>query len=228
MERADLAQDLERRVAEVEASRARIVHAEAQARSGLERDLHDGVQQQLVAVLVRLTTLRTMLDRDSDAARVAEEAHAQARESLTELRALVQGLHPPSLTDHGLVSALRSRVAAMPFPVSLDIDEHAEGARFSADLEGAAYYAACEALTNAVKHSGATDVRVTLEALDHGGLRLVVSDDGCGFAGAERRSSVPSLRDRVEAAGGALEVRSGEGQGTRITATFVSPVTSDA
>jgi signal transduction histidine kinase len=235
---AELAGRLERQVVELTASRRRIVRAELGVRERLERDLHDGVQQQVVAVIAHLGALRVLLAGEPRAAAVAGTALDQARAALADLRHVVAGVQPPVLQDQGLVAAVRSRAALLPVPVRVDSDDGA--VRWPADVEGAAYYVVSEALTNVVKHAraGLAEVRVGQE-----GAELVVSvrDDGIGLPPAAAGSGLAGLRDRVEALGGRLDLGSaaagtaaagtaaaGTGAGTVVTARLpLGPVPGD-
>lgn len=215
---ARLSADLAHRVDELVASRARLVRAEEGVRRRLERDLHDGVQQQLVALLAHLEVLRSLLDGGTREGQVTVLAHAQARGCLAELRDLVRGIHPALLADRGLAAAVQARADLLPLSVTVDVDPRIDTARFAPEVEGAAYYVVCEALTNVVKHSAAAHARVLLAPADDGGLRVAVSDEGRGFTGTGAGTGLPGLRDRVEALGGRLDVVSAEGVGTTVVA----------
>jgi signal transduction histidine kinase len=187
--------------------------AEAERRR-IERDLHDGVQQDLVALMAKVEVARR---RGSDPA-VAEtlvEAQQLTRRAVQELRQLVQGIHPPVLTDEGLPSAVRSRAGALPFPVRVEVGPGATGRRFDPDSEAAAYFLVCEALTNVAKHAGATSAMVCIDADDHR-LCVDVRDDGCGFTGPSTPRGLRGLQDRLEALGGRLDFGSLEGGGAYV------------
>ena len=216
-----LSRALADRVADLEASRRRLVTAEEEARRRLERDLHDGVQQQLVALLVRLELLRALVPADSRAAEVTATAHALARGSLGDLRELVRGIQPPLLTDHGLVAALQARAAQLPVPVTVDADPRIDGTRLPAEVESAAYFVALEALTNVLKHAGGTSARVVVTP-GADGLVVAVNDDGQGFDTLADGTGLAGMRDRVEALGGSLSVTSSLGVGTTVTAYLPS------
>jgi signal transduction histidine kinase len=213
---SELAGRLEQQVVELTASRRRIVRAELAVRKRLERDLHDGVQQQVVAVIAHLGALRVLVDDQPRTAGVAGTALDQARAALTELRHVVDGVQPPVLLDQGLVAAVESRAALLPVPVRVDRD--AGVVRWPPDLESAAYYVVSEALTNVVKHAqaGSAEVSVGQEA---GDLVVRIRDDGVGLPAGARGSGLAGLRDRVEAFGGRLDLYSaGAGTGTTVTA----------
>ncbi|NJC71150.1 GAF domain-containing sensor histidine kinase [Planosporangium thailandense] len=217
---ADLASALARRVDELAASRERLVRAEDRARRQLERDLHDGIQQQLVVLLARLELLRSTLDAETTEGQIAAQSHAQAQRSLADLRNLVRGIHPPLLSDRGLVAAIEAQADQLPIPVSVDVDPRLTDARFPPAVETAAYYVVCEATTNVIKHSGAGRARVVVRPLAADGLQVAVTDDGSGFAVTATGSGLAGLRDRVEAIGGRLEISSTVGVGTTVVARF--------
>lgn len=225
---AGLATDLSRRVDELTASRARLVRAEDDVRRRIERDLHDGVQQQIVGLLGQLGMMRSLLDPGTPAAVLAARTHEQAQRSLDDLRSLVRGIHPALLTDRGLVAAVEAQVDLLPLPVTIDIDPRLEGARFPAGVETAAYYVICEATTNVVKHTPGARTRIVLTPWSHGGLQVAVADDGAGFTQPLGGSGLPGLHDRVEAVGGHLEVTSTPGVGTTVVARFPAEVGAHA
>jgi PAS domain S-box-containing protein len=206
--------DRKRQEEEVRASRARIVQAADDARRKLERDLHDGAQQRLVALSLSLRLAESKLSSaDPDAATVilagAREELAQA---LEELRDLARGIHPAILTDRGLVAAVTALAVRMPLPVTLDLVEDP----LPPSVEAALYYVVAESLTNIVKYARATSVRVRLELDREGVAAIEVSDDGVGGADPARGSGLRGLADRVEALDGRLVVDSPAGEGTRV------------
>jgi signal transduction histidine kinase len=213
---------LERSRAELAASRARIVTAADQARSRIERDLHDGVQQRLVSLLLAQRTALAMAspERTELQARLAEMGEG-LEGALKELQEIARGIHPAILTDGGLTPALKTlaRRSAVPVQLAARIDS-----RLPESVEVAAYYVVSEALTNAAKHARASVVRVTAEVLD-GILELSVCDDGVGGADPARGSGLVGLTDRVDALGGVIEVTSRAGQGTTLRVTLpTSPI----
>lgn len=218
LQSADLAAQLAVRVDEVTASRRRLVRAEEEVRRQLERDLHDGVQQQIVALLARLEMLRSLLDPASTAGEIAAAAHRQASTSLAEFRELVRGIHPPLLSDRGLVAAVESRGNLLPIPVAMDVDPRLDDRLLAPEVEGAAYYVISEALTNVIRHSGADRVRIVIATDEENGLLVAVSDEGRGFEANGTGSGLRGLRDRVEALDGKLEVESTLGVGSTISA----------
>lgn len=213
-----LARQLAAQVEALRSSRRRLVHAEQSVRRQVERDLHDGVQQQLVALLARLGALELLVEPGSAAADVTTLARAQAEASLAELRELIRGIHPPVLADRGLVAAVRARADLLP--LSVTVTARRPERRYSAELESAAYYVVSEALTNVLKHSGAGHAEVEVDE-EPGRLVITVTDDGCGLGGAPAGGTgLAGLRDRVEALGGAVAVGSGPGRGTAVRATL--------
>jgi signal transduction histidine kinase len=203
---------------ELAKSRARIVVAQDEERRRIERDIHDGVQQQVVALIAKLRLARNRLGRGESADRVLAEVQSDAGELLVDLRELAHGIHPPVLTDGGLVAAVESRAARLPMTVLVRADDALRGSRFDPDVEAAAYFVVCEALTNVVKHAAAHEAAVELAAVD-GHLSLVVRDDGAGTAVVNGRGhGLTNLRDRVEALGGRLVIDSRAGAGTSVSA----------
>jgi signal transduction histidine kinase len=199
--------------AELMASRARIVATADQTRRRIERDLHDGAQQRLVSLALRLRTAAAAIPPELD--EVHQELAgigAELDEVLGELRELSRGIHPSILTEGGLGPALRTLARRSSVPVQLQVE--LEG-RLPELVEVTAYYVAAEALTNVAKHAGASTVEVHLDAKS-GLLRLGVRDDGVGGADPARGSGLVGLKDRVEATGGTLRVQSHPGEGTSL------------
>ena len=211
IEMARLRVEVRLQLAEVEASRARIVEAGYEERRRLERDLHDGAQQRLVSLGVQVRRLQLSLPRDARILSPAlDQIVAEIGAAISDLRQIAAGVRPARL-DEGLAAALRDLARTSPVPV----DVEATGERAPASVEAAAYFVACEALTNAVKHGSPS--RITVRALeDNGTLRVTVADDGVGGAIVRRGSGLAGLRDRVAAHGGTLEVVSPRGSGTRV------------
>ena len=205
---------------ELRASRQRIVAAQDAERRRIERDLHDGAQQHLVALSINLRLLQELVEADTRAAReLVSEVQGQATEALTTLRDLARGIYPPALADRGIVAALEGHAAKSQQPVSLDVDAEATRARYAPEVEAAVYFCVLEALQNCAKHAPGAAARVSLSS-DAEWLRFAVADDGPGFARAavDRGSGLQGMVDRVAAVGGTLEVRSATGQGTTIAA----------
>ena len=200
---------------ELAASRARLVAAADEARRRIERDLHDGAQQRLVAAALELTVLDKRLERDPEGARsVLARAREQLDCGLGELRDLARGIHPTVLTDRGLEPALAALVQRAPMPVDL---RAAVPGRLDTAIEAAAYFLVSEALTNVAKYARANTVSVDV-ACSGGTLVVTVADDGVGGADPRQGSGLRGLVDRVDAVGGRLEVSSAPGQGTRLCA----------
>jgi signal transduction histidine kinase len=192
------------------------VAAEAVALRRLERDIHDGPQQQLVRLNMDLARAQRQLERDPDAARTAlGEAAGLARETLEDLRALSRGIAPPVLADRGLAAALAAIAARSAVPVDLDVDLPAE--RLAPVTENTAYFVVSEALANVAKHSDATACRVEVRCTGDR-LRVVVEDDGNGGAVLAPGHGLSGLTDRLLAVDGALTVDSPRGGPTRLTA----------
>jgi len=201
---------------ELRASRTRIVAAEDEARRKLERNLHDGAQQRLVALSVALRLAQGKLPDDPESTgAILGEASEELAHALEELRELARGIHPAVLTDRGLSAALQSLAERAPIPVELTTLER----RLPEPIEAAAYYVVSEAITNVVKHACATSVDVRLAAPD-GHLVIEVADDGVGGADPGGGSGLRGLADRVAVLDGRLDVQSPPGGGTRVVAEF--------
>jgi signal transduction histidine kinase len=213
LENARLQAELRARLAELQASRARLVEATESERRRIERDLHDGTQQRLVSIAMSLGLAESKLAVDRPAVEpVLREAREALALALDELRELTQGIRPAILVERGLAAALDdlSRRAGLPVKLSVDV-----GGRLPEQVESAAYFVASEALTNAAKHSHASEVR--LAAYEHEAiLVLEVTDDGIGGAVPAGGSGLRGLADRVEALGGRLTVSSPPGRGTTL------------
>ena len=194
---------LEARVDELERSRAAVVEAAEAERRRIERDLHDGAQQRLVALAMNLGRAKARYADDPDAARVMiDEAHADAKQALAKLRDLARGLHPAVLEDRGLDAALSGLAARSPVPVTVEVDV---GARPDKTIEAIAYFVVAEALTNVAKHSGASRAAVVVRRLD-GMMRIVITDNGRGGADPNHGSGLRGLADRVSGVDGGLQV----------------------
>jgi signal transduction histidine kinase len=199
--------------AELAASRARIVATADQTRRRIERDLHDGAQQRLVSVALRLRGVAAAVP--PGLAEVHQEltgVGAELDEVLDELRELSRGIHPAILSEGGLGPALRALARRSVVPVELEVDV---GGRLPERVEVTAYYVAAEALTNVAKHANASVAEVEVDAED-GLVRLAIRDDGIGGADPTGGSGLVGLKDRVEATGGTLRVQSHPGQGTSL------------
>jgi signal transduction histidine kinase len=216
LENERLAADLRAKVEELTASRARIVESGDAARRHLERDLHDGAQQRLVSLALRLRLLRSELDDQSKAARELEAARSELDQALEELRELARGLHPSVLSDRGLDAALDGLADRAPLPVEV---EAPGGERLPERVESAAYFVVAEALTNIAKYAHATQASVSVTHND-GWVLVEVSDDGVGGANPTGGSGLRGLLDRVAALGGRLEIDSLPGHGTTVRAAI--------
>jgi signal transduction histidine kinase len=214
LENARLQVELRAQLEEVRASRARLVEAEDAERRRIERDLHDGAQQRLLGIRLALQLARDRIGDDADVEALLAEADAEVGGALEELRALARGIHPAVLTDEGLAPALGA--LARRAPVAVDVA--ANGERFSPAVEATAYFVACEALANAVKHASASRVVIDVSR-SNGRVAIAVADDGIG--GADPGGpGLRGLRDRVEALDGRLDVTSPAGEGTRVIAAI--------
>jgi PAS domain S-box-containing protein len=196
------------------ASRARIVEAGDAERRRLERNLHDGAQQRLVALSLNLRLAARSCGDDPVALAAFERAGEDLAQALEELRELARGIHPAVLSDRGLEPAIEALAARTPLPVQIDMGLEE---RLPEPVEAAAYYVVAEAVTNAAKHAQAAEVRVRIEC-DNGHARIEVADDGVGGAATGSGSGLRGLADRVEALGGHLRVESPPGEGTTVRA----------
>ena len=216
MENERLDAELRARLEELRASRARIVEAGYRERQRVERDLHDGAQQRLLALALNLKLARSKLEESPDeAGELLEEAAAELEQATAELRELARGIHPGLLTDRGLVPALEALASRTPVPVELtaSIDQ-----RPAAGVEAATYFLVSEALANVAKHAEADRVTVSV-AQSNGSLTVEVLDDGRGGANPDG-SGLRGLADRVAALDGEFSVGQGEGGGTVVRASI--------
>jgi signal transduction histidine kinase len=214
LENARLHAELRARLEELRGSRARIVDAGQTERKRLERNLHDGAQQRLIALSLELGLWEDGLQDDPDASRRLEQARREIATSLDELRDVARGLHPAVVSGHGLEVALEQLAARGPVPVRLNVDVEA---RMPERLEVAAFYLVSESLANIGKHANATRATVDVARTD---VRVVIEivDDGVGGADTELGSGLRGLADRVEALEGRLRIWSPKGGGTRLRA----------
>lgn len=205
-----------RLIEELRASRQRLVTAQDQERRRLERNIHDGAQQQLVALAVKLRLARTLAPKDpAKAGELLERIQGEVQEALEDLRDLARGIYPPLLADQGLPAALESQARKSPIPVSVEADGVE---RYPQAAEAAAYFCVLEALQNVAKYADARQATIRLAHQD-GQLVFSVDDDGKGFdpGTTAQGAGLQNMRDRLEALDGTLEVRSAPGEGTRIT-----------
>lgn len=211
--------EIKAQAGELAASRSRIVAAQESARRQIERDIHDGSQQELVALIARIGLAQSQFGKDPG--RLGEtlsDLQAEARQALENLRQLASGIHPAVLSDHGIVTAIESRAARLPLGVTIECDSHMRTARFDEAVEGAVYFFVCEGFANTLKHATAERIRVRIHRSEHQ-LEIEVSDDGAGFElQSTDRSGLAGLADRIEALGGGLDLDSSAGRGTTLTA----------
>ncbi len=203
-------------IADLRASRQRLVAAQDEERRRIERNIHDGAQQQLVALAVKLRLLEQLAPRDAPrAAELASQLQVEAAEALNDLRDLARGIYPPLLADKGLVAALEAQ--ARKSPITVDVTADGVG-RYPLEVESALYFCCLEALQNVGKYASATRAQLRLFAND-GQLRFEVIDDGKGFEASTRArgSGLQGMADRLDALGGVLEVRSSPGAGTTVS-----------
>jgi signal transduction histidine kinase len=219
MSNARLASELEARLEELDASRSRMVHAQREERHRIERNIHDGVQQEIIASIAKIRLARNQLARDPALAEATlAETQAESRQTLEHLRELSRGIHPSVLTDRGLVDAFRSQASTLPIDVDIDVTSYMRRMRFPEEIEESAYFVVSEGLTNVLKHAetDAATVRLrtgnqhlTVEVIDHG--RGCQREPGSGILG---------LRDRLDSIGGDLTVHSPSGGGTILRAVL--------
>ena len=214
LENGRLEAELRARLQELHGSRTRVVEAQQNERRRLERDLHDGAQQRLVALALELGMLAEKSDTDPATQGRLKRARSEVSESLNELRDVARGLHPAVVSGHGLAVALESLATVTPLEVELKTDGLP---RLPEQLEVAAYYVVSESLTNAAKHAQASRVSVELR-VDEDTLVAEIIDDGIGGADSERGTGLRGLADRIEALDGRLRIWSAAGSGTRVRA----------
>jgi signal transduction histidine kinase len=208
-------------IEELRGSRQRLVAAQDERARKLERDIHDGAQQQLVALAVKLRLADGLVGTDDDRAHeMLADLRSDATQALEDLRDLAHGIYPPLLADKGLVSALESQARKSPVPVDV---AHDGVGRYPPDAEAAVYFCVLEALQNVGKYARASQVEVRLDATDST-LRFAVQDDGVGFD-PQRRSGggLTNMRDRLEALGGSLSIESVQGRGATVSGVVPVP-----
>lgn len=223
MRNVALTEQLMEHIEQLRASRQRLVNAQDEERRKLERNLHDGAQQQLVALSVKLRLAEALVARDPEKTKeMLGDLQIETGQAIEDLRDLARGIYPPLLADRGLVAALEAQARKGPIATSVSAENVT---RYPQQVEAAVYFCALEALNNVVKYSGASSARVRL-AQSNGDLTFEVSDDGAGFD-TDRTSYGTGLRgmaDRLEVIGGVLEVRSAPGMGTSITGRIPTDV----
>lgn len=208
---------IEIQAAEIAASRARIVEAQDEERRRIERDIHDGVQQELASLIGKLRLALNQLEQSpKDASATIASAQDDVRRTLADVRAIAQGIHPAILDDQGIARAIDARAKRLPLQVTVDASPELMSRRLDRSIEGAAYFVASEALANVVKHAGATAVEVQLE-LDGDHLTIRITDDGRGLADtAGRGSGLTNMADRAAALGGRVTIDAGPSGGTTV------------
>src|SRR3954469_3230294 len=212
-----LAAELRARVGDLQTSRARLLAVGLEERRRLERDLHDGAQQRLVALSLQLGLARSQVDKDPEATgRMLDAARDELRQALAELRELARGIHPAVLTDRGLEAAVEALADRAPLPVAVD---ELPGERLPAAVEAAAYFVVAESLTNVAKYAQAQEAHVRV-GRRNGSAVVEVRDDGVGGAEAGSGTGLRGLADRLAALDGRLEVDSPPGGGTVVRATI--------
>ena len=214
LENERLAAELRAQLEEVRASRTRIVEATDDERRRIERDLHDGAQQRLVALGFTLRRANRRADADPELAQLLDDANRELEDGLRELRALARGIHPTALADGGLAPAVRELADRFPIPVEVSVEDR----RFATPIETTAYFVVAEALTNVLRHAEATSASVRGRFVGDT-LDLEITDDGRGGADDGRGGSgVRGLVDRAQAVGGTLSIDSPAGGGTTVRA----------
>ena len=213
-----LTAELHARIDDLRASRRRLVQAQDTERQRIERNLHDGAQQQLVALNVQLTLLEDAADDPGEVREITGELRAGLRAALDDLRALARGIYPPLLADQGLSAALHAQAGKAPLPVEIEADGIG---RYPREAEAAAYFCILEALQNVAKYARASRATVALSCPDRH-LGFTVTDDGDGFdpAKATHGTGLQGMADRLAAVGGTLRVDSAPGSGTTISGTL--------
>jgi signal transduction histidine kinase len=219
IENSRLHDELMTHMEEVRQSRARIVEASAAERRRVERDLHDGVQQQLLAIAALLSRAGLAADGDSMRPKV-DRARRQLQDALAELRRLAHGIHPAALSQGGLPTALPELALMSPVPVHVHLDEQLRERGLPESVESTVYFVVAEALANVSKHADAASAGVRVEIVDGTTLVLTVQDDGVGGAVAVKGGGIAGLADRVHALGGSLTVGPAQGGGTVLSASI--------
>jgi signal transduction histidine kinase len=219
---AALTADLEATIDELRASRRRLVGAQDAERRKIERNLHDGAQQQLIALSIQLGLLAGAADDPAAVREITPLLKQAARAALDDLRNLARGIYPPLLAEQGLVAALQAQVGKAPLPVRIEADGIG---RYPPDTESTVYFCTLEALQNIAKYADASSAEIRLACPDHR-LNFTISDDGAGFdpATARQGSGLQGMADRLAALGGTFQIRSAPGHGTTLTGQLPVPV----
>jgi signal transduction histidine kinase len=222
MRNIGLTEQLRAKLAELQASRLRIVAAQDDQRRRIERDIHDGAQQQLLAIAATLALAESVAGRDEERERaLVAQLKAETSGALETLRELARGIYPPLLAEQGLTAAVTTQASKAPVPVEVD----ASGlGRYPAEIETAIYFCCLEALHNAARHAPGSAVRVSL-AGDHGQVLFTITDDGPGFdpAAPAAGSGLRNMSDRLAALGGSCQVDSRPGRGTTVAGRIGLP-----
>jgi signal transduction histidine kinase len=202
-------------IEDLKASRVRLVQAQDAERRRIERNIHDGAQQQLVALGVKLGLARRLSSEPTKLEPILNQLQEETNQALQDLRDLARGIYPPLLQDQGLVAALQAQARKSPVPVTVETDSIG---RYSQEVEAAVYFCVLEALQNVAKYAAATQAVVRLAA-ENGVLAFGVRDDGAGFdlEATPRGSGLTNMADRLSALGGELAVRSTPGGGTSVS-----------
>jgi len=210
-----LTTELQARVDDLRASRRRLVRAQDAERQRIERNLHDGAQQQLIALTIQLTLLEDAAEDPGEVRQITSDLRGGLRAALDDLRALARGIYPPLLADQGLVAALQAQAGRAPLPVAIEADGIG---RYPREAEVAVYFCVLEALQNVAKYARASRAAITLSR-PGGRLEFTVTDDGDGFdtMTATHGTGLPGMADRLAAAGGTLRVVSTPGSGTTVS-----------
>ena len=200
---------------ELRASRRRLVEAQDAERRKIERNLHDGAQQQLIALTIQLSLLEESAGDPAAVRQLAPAVKDGLRAALEDLRDLARGIYPPLLADQGLFPALQAQARKAALPVEIDVDGIG---RYPQDTEAAVYFCALEALQNIAKYAGASRATIGLSC-SGGNLRFTVTDDGAGFdtASTWHGTGLQGMADRLAALDGTLDIRSQPGRGTTLT-----------
>jgi signal transduction histidine kinase len=218
---AELAAGVElirRQAQELTASRERMAASQDAERRRIQRNLHDGVQQEVVALSAKVGLVRQRLRRGEPGGdELLAELQHELGVLLSDIRDVAYAIHPPVLTDRGLLEAIEAQASRLPVPMAVRADPALRGVRFPPQIEATAWYALAEALSNVVKHAGAGEVEVALRH-EAGTLALSVRDDGCGFDPARPRGlGLTGLADRLDTVGGTVTIHSGAGAGTAVS-----------
>jgi signal transduction histidine kinase len=216
--------ELGRQAEELAASRSRLVRAQTEERHRIERNIHDGVQQEIIASIAKIRLARNQLARDRElAATTLAGLQEDTLRMLDNLRELSRGIHPPVLTHRGLVEALRTQASLLPIEVHVDVAPELRNARFPDVVEEAAYFVVSEGLTNVLKHAGTDEATVRLD-LDDGRLTVEVADRGGGCSSASPGTGIVGLQDRLSSLGGDLRLDDQPGGGTILSVVLPTRV----